>query len=316
MITTVTLNPAVDMFLAVDSLVPGTLHRVNNIVQQPGGKGINVAKALKSFDIPSISTGFLGGNHGQFIREQLHVLGLEEQFIEVPFDTRVNIKILGSDTKVTEFNSVQENVPNEEAWHHLEDAILRSATPDSWVSLCGSLPANCDVSWYNNMIHKIKARGAHILLDASDEPFRLGILAGPDIVKPNAQELSQFVNRELSTLEEVVDAAYEIIEQGVSQVIVSMGPDGLVAVTKKAVYQITVPRVNVVSSVGAGDTVVAGLLYGQVGHLSFEETLRFAAAAGTAAVSQVGVTQPLITQVKTILEKVCIKLLDKKEVSR
>ncbi len=314
MITTVTLNPAVDMFFAVDSLVPGSLHRVNEMVQQPGGKGINVAKALKSFGISSVSTGFLGGSHGRFIREQLQVMGLVERFIEVPFDTRVNVKILGSNAQLTELNGVQANVPNEKAWRHLEDELVASAKPDSWVSLCGSLPANCDVTWYNKMIHKIKARGAHVLLDASDEPLRSGILAGPDMVKPNTQELSQFVHRELTTLEEVVDAAYEIVDQGVSLVIVSMGPDGLIAVTKDAIYKVTVPPVHVVSSVGAGDTLVAGLLYGQVHRLSLAETLRFAAAAGTAAVSQIGVTQPKITHVDDILTNVKVTLLDKKEV--
>lgn len=315
MITTVTLNPAVDMFFEVDSLVPGTLHRVREMVQQPGGKGINVAKALLSFGVPSVSTGFLGGSHGRWIREQLQIMGLTEHFIEVPFDTRVNVKILGQNAQLTELNSNQVSVPNEEAWRSLEDALLASAIPGSWISLCGSLPSKCDTNWYKTMIQRIKERGAHVLLDTSDEPLSQGILACPDMIKPNKQELSQLVHRELSTLEEVVDAANEIVDKGVAHVIVSMGSDGLIAAMKGSLYQITVPCVQVVSSVGAGDTVVAGLLYSQVHHLSIEDTLRFAAAAGTAAVSQMGVMQPRLTHVNNILSNVQIKLLDKKEVS-
>ncbi len=306
-VITVTLNPAVDMFFEVDVLRPGTLHRVKGMSEQPGGKGINVSKALLAFDVPTISTGFLGGSHGQWLRQQLRQLPIDERFVDIEADTRVNVKIIDQNGQLTELNSSQQGQPTETQRRMLQEELFRAAGPNQWICFCGSIPAYMDSSWYKDMITGCKERGAHVLLDTSDEPLRQGIAAHPDVIKPNKEELSQLVSRDLSSLEEVIQAAQEVAEIGVPLVVVTLGSEGLVAATKETVYRVTVPHVDVVSSVGAGDTVVAGILYGFLHQLSLPNTLQFAAAAGTAAVSQIGVVQPTFAHVTGILPQIHVE---------
>jgi 1-phosphofructokinase family hexose kinase len=305
-VLTVTVNPALDLFLSVKELTPGALHRVAPPQQHPGGKGINVAKALHAFGVPTVATGFLGGSRGSWIERELVEAGVAAKFVRIQDQTRVNVKVTDAAGTLTEFNSPAPDLTAED-WLALERHLDTLAQTGGWLAFCGNLPASCATDWYRRRIEWAKRRGLRTVLDASGEALREGVLAKPDVIKPNLRELEELVGRQVKSIKEVVAAAARLCQSGVGLVAVSLGGDGLVAATREGCVWAHVPKVPVVSSVGAGDTVVAGILYGIHQDFSFSETIRFAAAAGTAAVTTGGTTWPELRDVEELLSHIDIE---------
>jgi 1-phosphofructokinase len=296
-VITLTMTPAVDLTIQVNTLLPGALHRVPSMRQDPGGKGINVAKALTAFHVPVVSTGLLGGERGHWIADQLRKMGINQDFVFVNEETRLNVKITEQDGRLSEFNALSPSVQAVE-WQQIE-ARLSKANSGQWVALCGRLPEGLDQTGYQKAIVNAKQRGVKTLLDSSGQGFREGIKAGPDLVKPNRDELSAWYGQPLVTEEQLVIGANALLAHGVSYVVVSLGKEGVLGVTKDSIYRVTVPKTEAVSTVGAGDSLVAGLLLGFYQQYPFAEILRLGAAAGTAAVSTPGTQQPSYEAVKT-----------------
>jgi 1-phosphofructokinase family hexose kinase len=295
-VVTITLTPAVDMFVQVEKLMPGTLHRIPKPEKFVGGKGINVAKALQAFGTPVVATGFLGGANGRWIESQLQHLGIDARFVSTATETRLNVKVVDSEGVLTEFNS-STTLPSPGEWTEIETRLAALAGESEWFAFCGKLPEGCPAHWYQEAIAKAKELGLKTLLDSSGAALRHGILAKPDVIKPNLHELEELTGLELSSVEKVVSVAQEIVADGVGMVLVSMGASGMVVVTQDATWEVRVPKVEVVSSVGAGDTVVAGILHGLCTGKSMKETIRFAAAAATAAVTTAGTKRPELADV-------------------
>ncbi|SFU48591.1 1-phosphofructokinase [Alicyclobacillus macrosporangiidus] len=305
-VVTVTVNPAVDLFLEVHRLTPGTLHRVPTPRLDAGGKGINVAKALRAFGVPVAATGFLGGSRGAWIREVLAGIGVIDEFVSIPSETRLNVKVVDSAGQLTELNTPAPPLP-EAARQALADRIHQISFPGTWVAFCGNLPAAFPAGWYREQVARARRRGVRTVLDASGEALREGVAAGPDLVKPNRDELEQLAGHPVRSREDALAAARRLHEAGVGTVIASLGGDGLVAVSAAGAVQIRVPRVPVVSAVGAGDTVVAAYLAAQLRGLRFVEAVRFAAAAGTAAVMQSGSGRPKMADIEALMDKLEIQ---------
>jgi fructose-1-phosphate kinase PfkB-like protein len=331
-VVTVTVNPAVDVFVPVELLQPGSLHRVSGMVQQPGGKGINVAKALRAFGVPVVATGFLGGNRGRWMREALRKAGLVEAFVEIDGETRVNIKITERSGRLTELNAAGPALVDAD-WAALEariEALTETATgaeegtvtsgsvragdaalEPAVLALCGNLPPAAPADWYRRQIERAKRRGVPTVLDASGLALREGIKAGPHLIKPNLRELADLIGTPLPAPEAALRAARAVMEEhGVGAVVVSMGGDGLVAAVGETAWRVEVPHVTVVSAVGAGDTVVAGLLHALRAGLDWPESLRFAAAAGTAAVRNGGNQQPDPSEIANLLPQVRVERME------
>lgn len=308
LVTTLTLTPAVDVTLAVPSLVPGTLHRVPRLLEDPGGKGINVSKALQAFGVPTLATGFLGGSRGRWIETRLAEMQVPHDFVQIDAESRMNVKVSEEEGRLTEFNTPSPSgTPGD--WRALETRLGDAVAPQ-WIALCGRLPDGMDPKWYQNAIAQAKSRGVRTLLDSSGDGFRYGIMAGPDIAKPNRAELAQWIGHPLTTVQQVASAAHALVEEGVGTVVVSLGPEGLLAVSQQAAYQVTVPEVEALSSVGAGDTLVAGVFYGIYHGYAFPRSLQFAAAAGTAAVSTPGTQQPMLEDVTALLPQIQVAALN------
>jgi len=306
-VITVTLTPAVDVAISVHELVPGKLHRLPAVRQDPGGKGINVSKALRAFGIPTLATGFLGGDRGQWIRTKLDELSIPHDFVDISEETRMNVKVSEGNGRLTEFNSVS---PAGAAanWQELE-AKISNVQPGQWIAFCGRLPDEMNAWWYRDAIELAKERGAFTLLDSSGDGLRFGCQAKPDIVKPNRTELTALIGRRLNTTAEVVAAATDLVKEGIGTVVVSLGGDGVVAVTEAGVFQTLVPEVVTESSVGAGDTLVAGLLYGLHRGLSFADCLQLAAAAGTCATRTPGTESPTLASVEALVPQTRVIVL-------
>ncbi|WAH40940.1 1-phosphofructokinase [Alicyclobacillus fastidiosus] len=299
-VITVTLNPAVDLFVSVKHLEPGTLHRVPTPLQHAGGKGLNVAKMLASLSVPTVATGFLGGRRGDWLHEALLSQGVDSKFVRIANESRMNVKVIDEAGTLTELNSPAPAFTDDE-WRAFGDTLRTLCEPNSWLALCGNLPAGCPNHWYQNTISWAKQSDIKTLLDASGVALELGLKACPDVIKPNQHELEQLTGLTLHNLEEVMRAAAQLVDAGVGLVVVSLGEEGLAAVTSSAAIHVRVPSVPVVSSVGAGDTVVAGLLYGIFHRFSLYDTVRFAAAAGTAKVQKPGNMHPSQVDIETCL---------------
>ncbi|MEU8629384.1 1-phosphofructokinase family hexose kinase [Streptomyces sp. NPDC048669] len=284
MILTVTLNTALDLTYGVTALVPHSSHRVTELSERPGGKGINVARVLTALGHDSVVTGFAGGATGSVLRELLAALppgtaSLTDALVPVAGDTRRTLAVADRATgDTTQFNEPGPHITATE-W----TAFLRSyeelLTGADAVALCGSLPPGIHVGAYAELIRPARAAGVPVLLDTSGEPLRRGIAARPDLVKPNADELAQ-----LTGSREPLRATRDARRRGAHAVIASLGPDGMLAVTPDGSWQASPPAPVKGNPTGAGDSAVAGLLSGLVEGLSWPDRLRRAVALSTATV--------------------------------
>ncbi|MBK3596309.1 MULTISPECIES: 1-phosphofructokinase family hexose kinase [Streptomyces] len=281
MILTVTLNTALDLTYGVPALVPHTSHRVGEMTERPGGKGVNVARVLRELGHEAVVTGFAGGATGAVLRELLAALPNHpaDALVEVSGSTRRTVAVVDRATGDT----TQLNEPGPHIGAHEWDAFLRTyrdllGTADA-VALCGSLPPGIHVGAYAELIRLARAAGVPALLDTSGEPLRRGIAARPDLVKPNADELAQ-----LTGAREPLRATRDARRRGAHSVVASLGADGLLAVTPDGIWRAAPPTPVRGNPTGAGDSAVAGLLAGLVDGLDWPGRLARAVALATATV--------------------------------
>ncbi|MFJ1929687.1 1-phosphofructokinase family hexose kinase [Streptomyces sp. NPDC088131] len=284
MILTVTLNTALDLTYGVPALVPHASHRVTDLSERPGGKGINVARVLTALGHDSVVTGFAGGATGSVLRQLLADLpagraSLTDALVPVAGDTRRTLAVVdGTTGDTTQFNEPGPHVTADE-WTAFLRSYEKLLTGAEAVALCGSLPPGIHVGAYAELIRPARAAGVPVLLDTSGEPLRRGIAARPDLIKPNADELAQ-----LTGSREPTRATRDARRRGAHTVIASLGPDGMLAVTPDGSWRASPPAAVKGNPTGAGDSAVAGLLSSLVEGLSWPDRLRRAVALSTATV--------------------------------
>ncbi|MFD8911140.1 1-phosphofructokinase family hexose kinase [Streptomyces sp. NPDC059575] len=280
MILTVTLNTALDITYRVRSLRPHTSHRVSDVAERPGGKGVNVARVLAALGHEVTVTGFAGGATGGVLRDRLAgTAGLTDALVEVAGPTRRTIAVVDERTgDTTQLNEPGPQISPAEwaAFLRAYDQLLGSA---SAVALSGSLPPGVPVGAYAGLIRVARSAGVPVLLDTSGEPLRRGVAARPDLVKPNAVELA-----ELTGSHEPLRATRDARRRGAHAVVASLGPEGLLAATPEGHWRATPPTPLRGNPTGAGDAAVAGLLSGLVEHLPWPARLTRAVALSAAAV--------------------------------
>ncbi len=274
MIYSVTMNPALDRTIYED-----------HEVLDPGGKGINVSKCLTAYGIPNLALGPVGGESGAILIRELDALGIAHDFTRIQGSTRTNIKSVDRDGHTTEANEPGPVITDEEL-RQIEAKVLSLAGVGDYVILSGSMPASVPSDWYAKMIGLLHEREVKVFLDTSKEALRLGMAAGPDYAKPNEEEWDYLSNH----------ADFKGYDNGV--IIISKGADGAEMIFSQETLTYAAPEVTVRSTVGAGDAMVAGFLYGMVGQggdLSTAEKRRavgaIAVASGSAAVMTEG-TKP------------------------
>ncbi|MEU0271622.1 1-phosphofructokinase family hexose kinase [Streptomyces sp. NPDC006307] len=280
MILTVTLNTALDLTYTVGALVPRSSHRVTDVTERPGGKGLNVARVLAALGHETVVTGFAGGATGEVVRGLLAPLpGVRDALVPIAGATRRTVAVVDASTgDTTQLNEPGPVVAPAEwsAFLSTYDTLVGEARA---VALCGSLPPGVRVGAYAELIRRARAAGVPVLLDTSGEPLRRGIAARPDIVKPNADELAH-----LTGAREPLPATRDARRRGAHAVAASLGPDGLLAVTPDGTWRAAPPAPVKGNPTGAGDSAVAGLLSALVEGESWPERLRRAVALATATV--------------------------------
>lgn len=287
-IATVTLNPAIDRTVFIPNFKAGQVNRVEREQSDAGGKGVNVASVLADYGLALAATGFLG-TENSYIFEQLFARKkIEDWFLRINGRTRTGIKIIDEVHQETTDLNFPGQAPTAADVRSLFQIVESLAADCSWFVLAGSIPAGVSSSVYRDLIEIIRAKGRAVALDTSGEGLHQALPAKPTLIKPNLDELRELTGQSLSTQAKVVDAAQRLLHQGMQTVVISMGAQGAIFVEADEVVLAQPPKVTVVSTVGAGDAMVSGIVAGKTLGLSLAECARLATAFSASAVSQVG----------------------------
>lgn len=309
-IATITLNTAYDLVGRLTRIELGEVNTVETLGLFPAGKGINVAKVLHDLDVDVAVSGFLGEeNQGDF-SQMFQALNLEDKFQRVPGKTRINVKITETEADVTDLNFLGYQISDSDWATFTQDSLNWSSEFDV-VAVCGSLPRGVSAEQFTQWLSQLGQNGVKVVLDSSNAALSAGLKANPWLVKPNHRELEAWAGKPLNNLSEIIAAAKQLKAQGIANVIISMGAQGSVWLSDEAVVQAQPPKCeNVVSTVGAGDSMVAGLIYGISQNWTQQQTLAFASAVSAFAVSQSNVGISDRTLVEAILQQVQINVLE------
>lgn len=291
MILCLNLNAAIDKTIVVSSFEIDKIHRPESVIALAGGKGCNVARALKTLrEIPVVS-GWVGGFAGQFIETELHQEGIQTDFIHTDFESRTCTSILDrAKQTMTEIYEMGEPI-HPKRQEELRDHIRATIGKYKAVTLSGSLPPGVPSTFYADLIEI--ARKEHVLtfLDASGDALRKGLEAGPFFVKPNEAEARVLLGLTSTESFDFVAGAAGISKQYGTNVLLSLGADGAVVAKGEETFIVKNPDVEAKSAVGSGDCTLAGLTYGILRGLTFEESIICGVAAGTANTLTIGAGQ-------------------------
>ena len=290
-VATITLNPAYDLVGFCPEIERGEVNLVKTTGLHAAGKGINVAKVLKDLGIDVTVGGFLGKDNQDGFQQLFSELGIANRFQVVQGRTRINVKLTEKDGEVTDFNfSGFEVTPAD--WERFVTDSLSWLGQFDMVCVSGSLPSGVSPEAFTDWMTRLRSQCPCIIFDSSREALVAGLKAAPWLVKPNRRELEIWAGRKLPEMKDVIEAAHALREQGIAHVVISLGAEGALWVNASGEWIAKPPSVDVVSTVGAGDSMVGGLIYGLLMRESSEHTLRLATAVAALAVSQsnVGIT--------------------------
>lgn len=287
MVYTITLNPALDRTLRVEKIQPDESNRIEKEQRYAGGKGIDVSRVLTTLGISNRALGFAGGFAGDELEGRLLNEGISYDFVRISGETRTNIIVNDMSTGMqTIFSASGPEIKP----YELMKIILKveKLEKPNIVTISGSLPPGVHPEIYRKIIEIAKNKEAKVILDTDGDALKIGIQGLPDIIKPNVHELSRLVDMRLITVDEIIRAAQSIHKQGVRIVLVSMGAEGILLFSRKERYLASPPKVRVKNTIGAGDSAVAGFVYGLVMGKSLKKALIYAVAAGTATTLRPG----------------------------
>ncbi len=289
MILCVNPNAAIDRTIVVKSFRLGQIHRPEQVIPTPGGKGCNVARGLKSLGESPVVTGWVGGFAGQFIEAGLRREGIGASFVHTDFESRTCLSILDAETKtLTEIYEKGAAVPADKV-DEFEEHFRAIIGDYAAVTFSGSLPPGVPKDFYGRLLEISRAAGVPAFLDSSGEAFKIGVEVGkPQLIKPNKKEFAELFGRKIKTRADFTQAAIEISTHDQTLVVLSLGADGAIAANRSQVFRVRPPRIAIKSAVGSGDCMLAGIAYGLTHSFSLEDAVKYGVAAGTANALTVG----------------------------
>ncbi len=310
LIATLTLNPTLDDAVEVEALRPDDVTAATAVRLDPGGKGINVARTLVRLQTPTIAYAPIGGWSGQRLADLLRAEGVPCCFTTVGGETRVNLIITTSDRTQYRIKYPGPPLRPDDITLLLADLAALDPKPLYWV-LGGSLPPGAPANTYAVAIRQAHRQGIPVILDADDEPLRLGVQASPFLIKPNRHELGRLVTRTLQDREDYLSAARCLIdEHGIGIVLLSLGADGALVVSRQEAWSLVPPPVTPRSQIGAGDAMVAGMTKALARGDSLVDAGRYAVAVGTAKVLSPGTVLARVDDVRRLLPMVRVTRMD------
>ncbi|BCU51647.1 tagatose-6-phosphate kinase [Staphylococcus auricularis] len=278
MIYTVTFNPSVDYIMHLDGFNISELNRATTTHKFAGGKGINVSRVLRTLNVTSTALGFIGGFTGEFIVDTLKQSYINEAFVRINDDTRMNVKLkTGQETEV---NAPGPMITTDQ-FETLMDQIKQTTEQDT-VIVAGSIPKSIPSDVYGQIAKITQQTGAQLVVDAEKDLLETVLPYQPLFIKPNKDELEHMFDTTIQSDEDVLYYGRKILERGAQAVIISLGGDGAIYLDQNQSLKATIPKGQVVNTVGSGDSTVAGMVAGLDAGLSINDAFRQAVSAGTA----------------------------------
>jgi 1-phosphofructokinase len=315
-VVTVALNPALDQTIQVAGLQPGAVNRALRMQIDVGGKAVNVASCLSDFDVPVAVAGQLGRDNAALFEELFQRKKIANHCCYMDGLTRINTKLV--DTVSGETTDL--NMPGTEftpdAVADLLNQVLERlewlAERVEWVALSGSLPPGMPANAYATITERVQAVGASVLLDTSGAPLKAALEAGPRIIKPNRYELAELLGRPLDSLTSLVTAGHELLHgsPALAWVVVSLGSEGALFLNRELALHAHPLKVGVISTVGAGDAMVAGLVAAHLEDRMFIETAQLATAFSAAKLTRLGPHLPHPAEIRALAEQVIVTVVD------
>lgn len=296
MIYTITFNPAIDYIIGLDSL---KLNAVNRTISEKiffGGKGINVSYILNQFNVPNIALGFVAGFTGKAIEDGVQNMGINTDFVHLKDGfSRINVKIKSNEE--TEINGQGADISQEEL--QMLYSKLDSITKDDFLVLAGSVPKSLPSDIYEKILERLSNRGVNFVVDATNQLLLNSLKYKPFLIKPNHIELAEMFNVELNSNEDIIFYARKLKTMGAINVLISMAERGSILIDENdLVHIVKAPKGEVVNSVGAGDSMLAGFLASYTTNYSYDEALKLGTACGSATTFSEGLAE------KSFIEKI------------
>ena len=292
MIVTLTPNPSLDRTVSITDLHRGEVQRATTSRLDPGGKGVNISRALTAHEARTLAVLPAGGPQGHLLAELLEEAGIAVAIVPIAGSIRANIALVEPDGTTTKINEPGPTLSGSELEALISGTMSTLAQQPSWLVGSGSLPPGVGDDLYAGLVHRCRAAGVRVAIDASGPPLRRAVAAGPDLIKPNLEELEELVGRSLDTLGDVLLAAVDLVAHGVATVVVSLGGHGALLVSPTVVAHAVAAVEKPLSTVGAGDALLAGYLCASGGGSTAIEALRTGVTWGAAAVSLPGSSMP------------------------
>lgn len=282
MITTITLNPAVDKLYLVDGITEGTVMRVQQVLNTAGGKGLNVSRVARLLGEEVTALSFAGGHNGDFLTQGLEQTGIRSNFVSVPGETRccINIRDIktGRHTEFLEPGQPIEPAAFDELLRRYETILPQSKV----VVISGSTPKGTPADFYGKLIRLAKAAHVPVILDTSGAALKEALSAKPTMIKPNREELAALAGIDPEDNAAILEAARQLCRSGIDAVVVSLGSEGALYISREAALRGIAPKIDVQNTVGCGDSMVAGFAVAIAKGLSPEDALCLAMACGAA----------------------------------
>lgn len=287
MIIFVTLNAAIDKTYFFENFSVGTTNRTRQQHIEPGGKGNNGAKVAHALGYQKVlATGFLGGTNGEMIRKLLDERNISHHFIEIKGESRTCLTILDESLQIETEILEEGPIVSSHEWQELCEFLQLQIKEDTLVVLSGSVPKGLSDRAYNELIQIVHTSGGKTILDSSGEAFRKGLEMKPFAVKPNENELKQWLKKDEISLEDAIQAGKLLNSQGIAMVCISLGEMGAILVSKGKVYRASNPKIDVMNTIGCGDAMVAGFAVGLAENMELEQIFALASACGAANAMQ------------------------------
>jgi 6-phosphofructokinase 2 len=287
-VLTITLNPAIDVSTTIPSLLPEKKLRCSAPAFEPGGGGVNVSRVLHKMGYPSTAMFMAGGHTGSFFASLVEKEGIETLVVPVEGSTRQNLIVHDASNDLQYRFGMPGPAIHEREWRNCLQ-MLKDAKNFAYAVISGSNPEGVSPAFYAEAADIVKEKKAKLILDTSGEALKYALQEGVFLAKPNLGELSHLVGVGELDAKSVVDAARSVIDKGNCEIlVVSMGASGAILITAKEYHHVPAPTIKIKSTVGAGDSMVAGIIIGMQKKLSLKDVLKYGVAAGTAATITVG----------------------------
>lgn len=309
MITILTFNPSIDRMYKVNSIEIGEVQRVISTNSTAGGKGLNVTKVCKILGEEPLAMGFLGGFNGEYIRNELKKLEIKNKFTDINQETRNCLNIIEDNLTSTEFLEKGPVIDAKDLIKFEED--LEGVLDETKILVAsGSYCQNMPLDYYKIIGEICKNHNIKFILDTSGEALKVALESNPYLIKPNTDEIKQLLNINAESKEEIISAGMKLLEMGAQNVCISLGKDGMVYLNNDEIYEVTVPKVEAVNTVGSGDSTIAGFSVGVLRNYETVELLKLANSCGISNAMNIETGFVKLEEIEKYSEQVQVKKLE------